>query len=96
MYGTIARFKLKSGADEALVEHLYTFSDLHVPGFIAEYVYKMDNEPGVYYLSVLFESRAAYAANASSAPMHEFYLKTMTFVDGDIEWHDGEVIYPRG
>lgn len=96
MYGTIARFKLKPGTEKALVDHLYTFAALNVAGFISEQVYKMDNEPGIYYMSVLFKSRDAYKANAESQSMHQFYLKTMEFVDGEIEWHDGEVIYPRG
>jgi quinol monooxygenase YgiN len=95
VYGTIAKFRLKPATEDALVEHLYTFADLNVPGFISEHIYKMDNEPGVYYMTVLFESREAYNANAKSPQMHEFYTKTMEFVDGTFEWHDGQVIYPR-
>ena len=96
MYGTVARFKLKPGAANALVEHLYTFSDLNVAGFISEHVYIMDNEPDICYMTALFESKAAYDTNATSPQMHTFYLKIMEHVDGEIEWHDGEVIFPRG
>lgn len=94
MYGTVARFHLKPGMQRKLVEHLSTFSELNVPGFIAEYVYQIDNEPNTYYMAAIFESREAYLANAGSAQMHQFYLKTMEFVDGEFEWHDGEVIFP--
>ncbi|HUY78402.1 MAG TPA: antibiotic biosynthesis monooxygenase [Ktedonobacterales bacterium] len=60
MYGTIARLRLKPGADAQLAQHLRDFSALNVPGFVATYVYQSDADPNERYMAVLFETKATY------------------------------------
>jgi heme-degrading monooxygenase HmoA len=64
------------------------------PGFVAQYVYHMDDNPNEFYTAVVFESREAYFANANSPEQHERFLKMMELMAAEPEWHDGQIIYP--
>jgi len=93
MYGTIARMRIKPDAEKQFIEFTKDESDLNIPGFIAQYVYRMDNDPNEYYLVVLFESRDAYFANADNPEQDARYRKFRALLESDPEWHDGEVLY---
>jgi len=93
MYGTVARMRVKPGAEQKLIEFTRDESDVKIPGFIAQYVYRMDNDPSEYYLVVLFESRAAYSANADSPEQDARYQEFRALLASDPEWHDGEIVY---
>ena len=75
MYGTVARFRGKPGMAEAMVALDEQFAANPPPGFIANYVYQMDDDANEFFMTVLYESREAYEANADSPEQHEFYLK---------------------
>lgn len=96
MYGTVARIQLKPGMEAQFQALGEEFASRTVPGFVGEYVYRMDNEPGVYYMAALFTNRAAYVANAEAPEQHAFYLRFRELLTADPEWHDGEVIWPLG
>jgi quinol monooxygenase YgiN len=92
MYGTIARFRLKPGMENALMEQLRAFEGLKVPGFIMTYLYRMDSDPQEYYMVVLFQDRATYISNAESPGQDAYYRKMRALMESDPEWHDGEVV----
>jgi heme-degrading monooxygenase HmoA len=95
MYGTVARFSLRPGAEaamQALVEE-FDRNDPGIAGFRGEIVYRTDRDSNEYYLAVLFESREAYVANAGSPAQHQRYLRLRELLTADPEWHDGEVVH---
>ena len=93
MYGTIARYRLKPGAEAQLVEQLRIFQAAKVPGFVSTYIYRMDADPHEYYLAVLFASKEAYVANAQSPEQDARYRQMLQLFEEEPEWHDGEVVY---
>lgn len=96
MYGTIAHFRLKPGMEGKLVEQLREFEAARVPGTKAVHVYRMDADPTEYYITVVFESKAAYLANANSPEQHARHQKTVALAASEPEWHDGEIVYALG
>ncbi len=97
MYGTVARLRIKPGMEEQLLEFDRQEQTLNIPGFIGEYVYRMDADPSVYYLAVVFESKEAYVANANSPEQDARYRQMRDLLESDPEWNDGEVVsaYPQ-
>jgi quinol monooxygenase YgiN len=93
MYGTIARMRLKPGMDERILQFSRDLERVQIPGSVASYAYRMDTEPNVYYLAVVFESKAAYVANANSPDQDARYRQLLDLLDGEPEWHDGEIVY---
>jgi len=90
MYGTIARVKI----DPTQIEELKAVGDSMgtAPGQVARYVYQMDADPAVLYLVAVFESKAAYWANAASPEQNERFLRLRALFLEDPEWHDGEIV----
>lgn len=66
MYGTVARLKVKAGAEEALMAQFREYSALRIPGYQRTYVYRMDNDPAEFYMAVVFDSKESYRANAEA------------------------------
>lgn len=95
MYGTVARFRVKSGADQKLKQQFEDFEKLNVPGYVGSMLYKMDQNPEEYYLAVVFTDKDAYVANANSPEQDARYREMVALMDGEPEWHDGEVVYAR-
>ncbi len=96
MYGTVARMRLKPGMEEQMRAMSEAENDLQIPGFIGQYVYRMDNDPNEIYLAVVFDSKESYVANANSPAQNDRYQQMVDMLEGPPEWHDGEVVsmYP--
>jgi quinol monooxygenase YgiN len=92
MYGTVARLRIKPDMEAQLLEFDRQEQALNIPGFVGEYVYRMDSDPLVYYLAVVFESREAYLANAASPEQDARYRQLRELLESDPEWNDGEVV----
>ena len=92
MYGTVARLRLKAGAEEQMRAMTAGYRENPVPGQVATYAYRMDADPQEYYLAVVFESKEAYWANAQSPEQHARYEQMLTLLEGAPEWHDGEIV----
>ena len=93
MYGTIARLHLKPGMEDRFMEALQEYEDLDIPGFIAEHVFRMDDNPNEFYMIVLFEDRRSYKENAESTEQDRRYRKMRDMLTKDPEWHDGEIVF---
>ena len=95
MYGTIARLRVKAGQEQALTAYGRQRSAQidNTPGYVATYIYQMDNNPRELYLVVMFESKDAYFANANSAEQNQQFMKMMQYLESEPEWHDGEVVF---
>jgi quinol monooxygenase YgiN len=95
MYGTIARMRLKPGQEGAMQEMMREYETLNVPGYVSSTVYKMDADSNEFYMTVLFEDQASYRANAESPEQNGRYQKMREMLEGEPEWHDGEIVYSR-
>ncbi len=92
MYGTIARLRIKPGMEDKFREVGRAASAARIPGHVATSIYRMDANPNEYYLVVAFTSKEAYQANAASPEQHARFLQMMQVLDGEPEWHDGEIL----
>jgi antibiotic biosynthesis monooxygenase (ABM) superfamily enzyme len=92
MYGTVARLRVKHGMEARLLELDREDQARNIPGFVGEYLYRMDADPSVYYLAVAFSDKDAYVANATSAEQDALYRRFRELLDADPEWNDGEVV----
>jgi heme-degrading monooxygenase HmoA len=93
MYGTIARLRLKPGAEQQIDQQMREFEALKIPGFIATYVYRMDADPRECYMAVAFDSKDSYWANAQSPEQDARYRKMLALLESEPEWHDGEIVH---
>ena len=92
MYGTVARYRLKPGMHERLLAFEEEIRAAKLPGLIAEFTYRTDEDPNVYYEAIVFESEAAYQAVAHSPEQDARYHRLLELLDEEPEWHDGTVV----
>lgn len=92
MYGTVAKMRIKPGAEDEL-RKLSGEDAAQIKGFVFEHVFRMDSDPLEYWLVVGFESKAAYEANAASPEQHQRYKRYRELMTADPEWHDGEIAF---
>lgn len=92
MYGTVARLRIKQGMEAEWLALGNEMEASSPPGSVTDIVYRSDADPQVYYLAVVFESKEAYLANASSPEQHAQYLRYRALLEEEPEWHDGEVV----
>jgi quinol monooxygenase YgiN len=92
MYGTIVRYQAKPGMADALLTLGRSLPPRHIPGFITQTVYRMTANPDEFYLILVFESKAAYEANAHDPAQQAVYSQWRALLVADPEWHDGEII----
>ena len=93
MYGTVARMRLKPGAEARMKALMAEYDGTKVPGFKGEVVYRSDRDPNEYWLAVVFDGKEAYMANAGSPEQHQRYQQYRALLEADPEWHDGEVAF---
>jgi len=93
MYGTVAHMQVKPGMEEALAKQIRDFEAAQVPGALAVYVYQMDVDPHDYYMTVVWESKESYLANAHSLEQQTRYQEYRHVLVSEPEWHDGEIVH---
>ncbi|HEU0028082.1 MAG TPA: antibiotic biosynthesis monooxygenase [Ktedonobacterales bacterium] len=91
MYGTVAHARIKAGAEERLMAMAGEFAKLEIPGYRATYLYRMDSDPREIYMAVVFDSKEAYDRNAGSPEQDKRYRELLEMLEGEPEWHDGEI-----
>jgi heme-degrading monooxygenase HmoA len=92
LYGTVAKMKLKPGAEEKMMQAMQGSEPGRV-GHVATYVFKSDADPNVHFVTTIFESKSAYQAFADSPEQDKRFRQLRELLDADPEWHDGEVIH---
>jgi len=93
MYGTVARLKLAPGAEAKMTELMKSDDMENIDGLVSTTVYKLDAGGDAYIMSVVFESKEKYVANAESPEMDARYQRFRALLAADPEWMDGEVVY---
>lgn len=94
MYGTVARMRMKPGSEAKLLELQKSFEGERIAGYKTSYVYRMNDDPSVLFLAVVFDDKASYEANAASPEQNVRYERMLALLEGPPEWHDGEIVYP--
>ncbi|MPZ99653.1 MAG: hypothetical protein GEU80_10025 [Dehalococcoidia bacterium] len=94
MYGTIARMRIKPGAEALFRAQMDAMGNMSLQGhgWISTMIYQSDSDPREVWMAVTFESREAYHANAQRPNQHMHYLLMRGCIEEDPEWHDGEIV----
>ena len=92
MYGTVAKMKLKPGAEDKLMQSMESVPNTQ-EGHVATYVFKSDADPNVHFVTTIFESKAAYKKFAESPEQDKRFREMSEMLAGEPEWNDGEVIH---
>ncbi|MBI2955635.1 MAG: hypothetical protein HYY30_15070 [Chloroflexi bacterium] len=93
VYGTVAHFRLKSGASFDMLSKELQENMKQIPGIVGTYIYRMDSDPNDCFMAVVFENKDKYWANAKSPEQDARYKKMLSFMEGEPEWHDGEITF---
>ena len=91
MYGTVARFRALPGRRNDLSSLFDDKPVPVVPGWIANYLYALDDDPNSAILVSVFDNRESYHANAASPEQHQRYLGVRALLADEPEWNDGEM-----
>jgi len=95
MYGTVAILKPKQGMEKALVDEFDRWWSERRPrakGAVASTLHRNANNPSEVILSVVFDSKENYDANANDPEQDKWYQQMRANLESDPRWMDGEVL----
>jgi quinol monooxygenase YgiN len=95
MYGTIAIMKVKPenrAKLNAMFDTWWNERRPKVKGAIASSVHVNESNPGEVIVSVVFDNKANYDANANDPAQDKWYQEMRALLDADPRWMDGEVL----
>ena len=95
MYGTVAKMRIKAGMEQKMRELAASDGMTKIDGLVGTTVYKMDADPNVLFMAVVFIDKDAYVKNANSPEQNARYEEFVALLEGPPEWNDGEVIFPE-
>ncbi len=93
MFGTVAKYRLKSGHEQQFIKEMNSFENNPPAGWVYHTVFRSAGDSNEIWLSVVFESEEAYRKNADSSEMDREYRKMLEHLQSEPEWHDGHVIH---
>jgi len=93
MFGTVARYLLKAGHEKQFIDEMGSFEGDPPAGWMYHTIFRSTKDPNEIWLSVVFESEEAYRKNADSPDMDKEYRRMLEHLQGEPEWHDGNVIH---
>jgi len=76
-----------------LNELVRSYGQLKIPGHVNTTVFRMDANPSELLMTVVFDGKDSYVKNADSPEQERRYRQMLELLQGEPEWHDGEVIY---
>jgi heme-degrading monooxygenase HmoA len=92
MYGSVSRWRVKEGKEGELERLADELMRDRAAGSRAVYMYRSDNDPREYWVAGVFDSKDAYTSNSATPEQSDRFRRLRELMDGDPEWHDGEVI----
>lgn len=92
-YGTVARYRVKAGHEEQLLEQMKGFENAPPQGWIYTTLFRSTTDANDIWMSVVFESEELYKKNAESPEMGSQYSAMLEHLQSEPEWHDGHVIH---
>ncbi len=93
MYGTVARMKCKPGAQQAVLDLFKEGDAQKTTGFVASYCYRLDKDADELIITVVFQDKKTYFANADDPETDKWYKRLRENLAADPEWNDGEIAY---
>ncbi len=92
MYGSVSRWRIKEGKQDELAQLMDELAKEPSPGSRGVTVYHADADPNEYWVCGVWESREAYTSNSATPEQDARFRRLRALMDGDPEWHDGEII----
>jgi quinol monooxygenase YgiN len=95
MYGTVAHLRPKPGQEQGIRDYVEDWTrerKPRIPGVVGGYVYRLDNDPGVWVFAIAFADKASYTTNAQSPAMDADYQRLRALLTEDPIWEDGEIV----
>jgi hypothetical protein len=92
VYGTVARMRVKPGAEPLLQAQLEALQSDPGRGWVSTTFYRSDADPQLCWLAVVYESEETYRANAARENQHAVYIRLRAALEDDPEWFDGEIL----
>ncbi len=89
MYGTVARLRAKPGKEAELRSYVV---ERKPKGMVGGAIYQLDSDPRAFIMTVLFEDKASYHANAQDPAQDREYQRLRGLLSEDPIWDDGEVV----
>lgn len=90
MYGTVAKMEVLPGKRDELKALTDRQMSVPVKGYVKSYAL-FENDSDTLWLTVLFEDKDSYMANADDPSQHERYMEMRALLASDPEWHDGTI-----
>jgi hypothetical protein len=90
MYGTVAKMEVLPGKRDELRSVMENQMSEPVKGYVKSYAL-LENDSDTLWLTVLFEDKDSYMANADDPSQHERYMAMRALLASDPEWHDGMI-----
>ena len=95
MYGTIARWRVLDGKQEELEQLSQELMSEQPAGSRSVFLYKSDTDPREYWVASAWDSKEVYRSNASTPEQDSRFRRLRALMEGDPEWHDGEIVVAR-
>jgi hypothetical protein len=97
MYGTVARLQVKPDAVPLLMAWVEGMlhpkeSPERLAGWLSSTIYRSDQDPNVYWMAVVFDSRESYRRNAEHPNQDREYRRLRACLEADPEWFDGDIV----
>ena len=91
MYGTVAKMDVLPGKRDELKALIDSqMAATPVAGYIKSYGL-MENDTDTLWVTVLFQDKDSYMANADDPAQNERYMAMRALLASDPEWHDGTI-----
>ena len=95
MFGTVAIIRPKAGKEAELVAGFNDWWKNRAPkvkGAISSNVHKNGANPAELIMTVVFDSKESYTANANDPEQDRWYRQVREMLESDPKWMDGEVL----
>ncbi len=89
MFGSVFQMRPKAGMAQQLRDTMMS-PDRRPAGMVTAYLLTEGGDASVWGLAV-FESEAAYRANAADPAQDQHYQAFRALLESDPEWHDGAI-----
>ena len=85
--------RVKKGSESTLDELSRRFEARHVDGWMSTNIYRIQNDPREYWISVVFRDESSYKKNADDPVQDKWFRELIQHLESEPEWHDGEVVH---
>ena len=69
------------------------FESRDVGGWISTNIYRAKDQPGEYWISIVFRDESSHRKNANDPIQGQWFRELMSLLESEPEWHDGEVVH---